>query len=53
MLSVLEIELWDIAVKRNMGTSGEDVGLEQGDFDGDGKVDWDDLQMLMGMICKC
>jgi len=33
-----------ITLKRHFGCSG---GWEQGDFDGNGRVDWHDLQMLM------
>jgi hypothetical protein len=36
-----------ITVKQNFGMTGVTEGAKQGDFDEDGKVEWDDLQTLM------
>ena len=36
-----------ITVKQNFGRTDATLGAEQGDFDKNGNVDWDDLQTLM------
>jgi hypothetical protein len=36
-----------ITVKQNFGRTDATLGAEQGDFDKNGNVDWDDLQLLM------
>jgi len=39
-----------ITVKRHMGQGVGSAGASAGDFDLDGDVDWDDLQILIGAM---